>query len=132
MKFKIISLIFSFLLIALLLSGCGEDEHPSGLLGEESDFYGIWQEKEGSGGFGIGDTIKLNSDKTCEFYWSPGGAIHHYGTWKRNLSNNNFDYHFVITLNEKDTVYNYDFFDNYKTLRLREINSDSYIIYYKQ
>ena len=38
MKFKLIALMFSLILRALLLSGCGKDEHPSGLLGEESNF----------------------------------------------------------------------------------------------
>jgi len=132
MKLKIISMIISSLVLVVVLCGCNGDEHPSGLIGEESDFYGIWVEKDNAGGFGIGDTYELKSDKSCEIYWSHGGAIHHYGTWDRIRHDNRFDYLFVITLGEKDTVYYYDFFDTYTTLRLREENSDTYLYYYKQ
>ena len=135
MKLKIIALIFSLLLIIIFLSGCGEDEHPSGLEGVESDFYGIWIQKENNdpvGGFGIGDTHKFNSDKTYEVYWSHGGAIHHYGTWEKSKNLTNLHQILIITFGEKETIYYYDFFDKYTTLRLKEENSDDYIYYYKQ
>ena len=132
MKLKIIALVFSLLLLVLFFSGCGEDEHPSGLIGVESDFYGTWVKSDNSGGFGIGDTYEFKDDKSCEIYWSHGGTIHHYGTWDRNVSENGFNYILVISLGEKDTIYSYDFFDGYTTLRLREQNSDSYVYFYKQ
>ena len=131
---KIKFLVFAFILVflSMLLSGCEEDEHPDGLVGEESDFYGTWLQKDNVGGFGIGDTHKFNSDKTYEVYWSHGGAIHHYGTWDKSVNSTNLYQILIITMGEKGTVYYYDFFDKYTTLRLNEENSDDYIYYYKQ
>ena len=132
MKLKIITLAFSLLFLVIFLSGCFDDEYPQGLTGVESDFYGIWLQKDAVGGFGIGDTHKFNNDNIYEVYWSNGGAIHHYGSWdiSENLTNKAFV--LITTLGEKDTVYYYDFFDTYTTLRLREENSDSYVYFYKQ
>jgi len=132
MKFKIIALVISLLFSVVFLSGCFDDEHPSGLTGIESDFYGIWVQKDEVGGFGIGDTYEIKSDKSCEIYWSHGGVIHYYGFWDVSINETNKAYFLKITINEKDTVYYYDFFDNYTTLRLREENSDTFVYFYKE
>ena len=134
---KIIGILVVLFLSVLWLSGCGEDRNRSGLIGSCDDFVGIWEEKDQAGGFGIGDTLKFNGENNCqnstyEMYWSHGGAIHHYGNWERTTNATNGHYIIILKMGEKETTYYFDFFDSYKTLRLREENSDDYMYYYKK
>ena len=128
---KILIIIVIIVLITVFLSGCGEDENKrGGLVGEDSDFYGIWS--AGAGSFTMGDSIRFLEDGTCDFFWSNGNNILFTGTWDRTINSTSGAYIIVITISEKVTIYCYDFYDNYKTLRLREENSTEYVYYYKQ
>jgi hypothetical protein len=92
--------------------------------GNDQDFVGTW--KTGGGSFTMGDSIRFNSDYTCDFFWSHNTNILSSGTWDRTYKNQ-VGYVVVITLNDIETTYKYDFFDSYKTLRLKLEDSDEYI-----
>ena len=126
---KIISISVIIILIFVFLCGCDEDSNQ-GLVGSESDLIGTWKTESGS--FAAGDSIRFNEDKTCDFFWSPGGSILFSGTWEKTINVTNGAYILIITTGEKVTTYYYSFFDSYKTLRLREESGGSYIYYSKQ
>ena len=123
---KIIGLIV--LLIAVILCGCN-NQRNGGLHGNDQDFIGTW--KTGGGSFAMGDSIRFNSDYTCDFFWSHNNNILLNGTWDRTYKNQ-VGYVVVISLGDIETTYKYDFFDSYKTLRLKLQDSDDYIYYGKQ
>ena len=111
-----------------MLCGC-EDENRGGLHGNDEDLFGTWKTEAGS--FTMGDTIRFNNDYTCDFFWSGGDIILFNGTWDRTFKNN-LGFCIVINMNNQEWTYKYDFFDSYKTLRLKLENGDEYTYYYKQ
>ena len=125
---KIITLISSFIFITIIFSGC-EDETSEGLVGTDEDLIGTW--KTDAGSFTLGDTIRFNRDYSCDFFWSHTSHISANGTWDRTYKDK-VGYVIVITLGEIETIFKYDFFDNYKTLRLKLEDSDEYLYYSKQ
>lgn len=125
---KILSLIIILFLSVTFLCGC-EDENRDGLVGTDVDLIGTWQ--TGGGSFKIGDSIRFNPDYTCDFFWSHSSYIRANGTWDRTYKNQ-VGYVIVITIGEIETTYIYDFFDSYKTLRLKLPDIDDYIYYSKK
>jgi len=125
---KMFILIFLLFISVLFLSGC-EDENRDGLVGTDEDLFGTW--KTGGGSFKMGDTIRFNPDSTCDFFWSGSTFISANGTWDR-IYKNQVGYVIIFTLGEIETTYIYDFFDSYKTLRLKLEDSNEYIYYSKQ
>ena len=122
------TLIVIVILIAVFLCGCNE-ELDQGLVGSDSDLYGTWKAKAGS--FTAGDSIRFNPDETCDLFWSHSGIVLFNGTWDKTINSTTGAYILVITLGDKATTYYYSFFDDYKTLRLRELSGTD-IYYYKQ
>lgn len=129
---KIIACFIIVIFSTVFLCGCnGDVEDPDGLTGDVSNFYGIWTESSRSDTFTLGDSIQFYEDLTCRFFWSDTGNTRATGNWERR--NVNFEnYILVITVGEKETIYKFDFFDKYQTLRLKEQNSTTYMIFRKQ
>jgi hypothetical protein len=136
---KKIGFILVFILYCILfLCGCSEEgEVERGLTGRCEDFIGEWKQLEGTGGFGIGDTLKFNGENNCknstfELFWSNRGTIHHQGKWERTINISTGEYIIILKLGEKQTIYYFHFHNNYKTLRLKEEDSSDFVIYHKQ
>jgi hypothetical protein len=131
MKKMFVSLFVFFILTFIFLTGCNGNK-GSGLTGEDSDFFGTWKTNTGSGSFTLGDSIRFNSDYTCDYFWSGGYQITASGTWVRHDMYNKTQSAVVITLGEKETVYYYGFFDKYQQLVLRVDGFNDEIFYRKQ
>jgi len=131
MKKMIIFIVSALFLMISFLTGCDEDR-GTGLTGEDSDFFGTWKTTSGAGSFTIGNSIRFNSDYTCDFFWSESHQITASGKWLRHNMYNNTQSAIVITLGEKENFYYYGFFDNYHTLVLREEGFDDELYYRKQ
>lgn len=78
----------------------------------------------------MGDSMRLNPDFNCDFFWSASTYVSANGTWDRTFKNN--EYVKIINIGEVETTYIYDFFDNYKTVRLNLEDSNEFIYYSKQ
>jgi len=117
------------IIITVFLCGCDEGSNQ-GMIGDESDLHGTW--KADAGSFSGGDSIRFNPDKTCNFFWSHSSNILFSGTWQKTINSTTGAYILVITIGNKVTTYYYSFFNDYKTLRLKEESGTSYIYYYKQ
>ena len=114
-----------------LLVGCNGDR-GTGMIGNDSDLFGVWKQREGSGSFTLGDSIRFNNDYTCDFFWSGSTHITASGNWVRYNSYNNTQQAIVIIIGEKETVYYYGFSDSYKTIYLIEEGQSDRIYYRKQ
>ena len=106
-KIVVFIVIFLFLMISFLM-GCNVNR-GSVLTGDDSNFIGTWKTNSGSGSFTLGDSIRFNSDFTCDFFWSGSTHISASGTWVRHDMYNNTQSAILITLGEKQTVYYYGF-----------------------
>ena len=129
-KFVVFFVIFLIVMIAVL-TGCDE-QRGTGLIGHDSDFFGVWRQSEGAGSYTLGDSIRFNNNYTCDFFWSGSTLITASGNWVRYNSYNATQSAIVITLGQKETVYYYGFFDSYRTLYLREEGQTNSIYYRKQ
>ena len=102
MKIKLMIIGLIVLLIAVILCGCNNQSN-GGLHGNDQDFIGTW--KTGGGSFAMGDSIRFNSDYTCDFFWSHNSNILLNGTWDRTYKNQ-VGYVVVISLGDIETIEN--------------------------
>jgi len=128
---KINILITLLIILVTLFCGCNDDENRDGLVGDKSDFIGTWVTEGEEGAFSLGNSIRFNNDDTCEFFWEHSSIIRANGSWQITI-NTEGDYILIIKIGEIETSYAYDFFYNYKTLRLKEENSNEYVYYNKR
>ena len=82
-------------------------------------------------------SIMFNNENLCdnstmEKFWPHGGAVHHYGTWKRTQELVTGKYIIITLFGEKETIYYYEFRNNYQTMGLKIKDTDNFIYYSKQ
>ena len=101
MKKKGVFIVIFLLLMISFLMGCNGDR-GTGMIGNDSDLFGVWKQREGSGSFTLGDSIRFNNDYTCDFFWSGSTHITASGNWVRYNSYNNTQQAIVIIIGEKE------------------------------
>jgi len=124
---KMMIVISVLLFLTMILCGCEEDEEE--LNGDDSNFIGTW--KTDAESFTMGDSIRFNEDYSCDFFWDGGYSILFSGKWNRTFISGH-GHCIVINMSSQQWTYEYNFFDSYKTLRLKMQDSDTYISYRKQ